>query len=69
MSKARLEASTGGIAIYWGQNNSDDTLSSTCHTANYEIVNLAFLSVFSCARTPSWNFAGHRGDRSPCTKL
>ncbi|KAG4984115.1 hypothetical protein JHK87_028864 [Glycine soja] len=45
------EASTGGIAIYWGQNNSDDTLSSSCHTGNYEIVNLAFLSVFSCGRS------------------
>ncbi|CAJ1976980.1 unnamed protein product [Sphenostylis stenocarpa] len=62
-------ASTGGIAIYWGQNNGDGTLTSTCDTGNFEIVLLAFLNDFGCGRTPSWNFAGHCGDWSPCTKL
>ncbi|XP_058727756.1 acidic endochitinase-like [Vicia villosa] len=58
-----------GIAIYWGQNNGDGTLSSTCDTGNYKIVLLAFLNVFGSGRPPSWNFAGHCGDWSPCTKL
>ncbi|XP_058727759.1 acidic endochitinase-like [Vicia villosa] len=58
-----------GIAIYWGQNNGDGTLSSTCDTGNFEIVILAFLNVFGEGRPPSWNFAGHCGDWSPCTKL
>ncbi|KAJ1385399.1 Glycoside hydrolase family 18, catalytic domain [Sesbania bispinosa] len=63
------EATTGGIAIYWGQNNGDGTLTSTCDTGNYEIVLLSFLTTFGCGRTPQWNFAGHCGDWSPCTKL
>ncbi|XP_061342047.1 acidic endochitinase-like [Gastrolobium bilobum] len=63
------EASTGGIAIYWGQNNGDGNLTTTCDTGNYEIVNLAFLTTFGCDRTPAWNFAGHCGDWSLCTKL
>ncbi|CAK8532001.1 unnamed protein product [Lathyrus sativus] len=58
-----------GIAIYWGQNLGDGSLSSTCDTGNYKIVLLAFLNVFGSGRTPSWNFAGHCGDWSPCTKL
>ncbi|KEH37512.1 putative chitinase [Medicago truncatula] len=62
-------SSSGGIAIYWGQNLGDGTLTSTCDTGNYEIVLLAFLNVFGGGRVPSWNFAGHCGDWSPCTKL
>ena len=60
---------SGGIAIYWGQNLGDGTLTSTCDTGNYKIVLLAFLNVFGGGRVPSWNFAGHCGDWSPCTKL
>ncbi|KAL1295490.1 hypothetical protein HN51_056374 [Arachis hypogaea] len=59
----------GGIAIYWGQNNGDGTLTSTCDTGNFEIVILAFLYTFGCGRTPDWNFAGHCGPWSPCDKL
>ena len=59
----------GGIAIYWGQNNGDGTLTATCDTGNYEIVILAFLNTFGCGRTPDWNFAGHCGSWNPCTKL
>nr|ABM68631.1 yieldin-like protein [Pisum sativum] len=58
-----------GIAIYWGQNLEDGTLSLTCDTGNYKIVLLAFLNVFGSGIPPSWNFAGHCGDWSPCTKL
>ena len=59
----------GGIAIYWGQNNGDGTLTATCDTGNYEIVLLAFLNTFGCGRTPDWNFAGHCGSWNPCTRL
>ncbi|MED6144922.1 hypothetical protein PIB30_020044 [Stylosanthes scabra] len=59
----------GGIAVYWGQNNGDGTLTATCDTGNYEIVLLAFLYTFGCGRTPDWNFAGHCGPWSPCDKL
>ncbi|KAJ1388463.1 Glycoside hydrolase superfamily [Sesbania bispinosa] len=52
-----------------GQNNGDGTLTSTCNTGNYEIVLLSFLTTFGCGKTPQWNFAGHCGDWSPCTKL
>ncbi|CAJ1975491.1 unnamed protein product [Sphenostylis stenocarpa] len=63
------QASNGVIAIYWGQNNGDGTLTSTCDAGNYEIVLLAFLNGFGCGRPPSWNFDGHCGEWSPCTKL
>ncbi|KAJ1385401.1 Glycoside hydrolase family 18, catalytic domain [Sesbania bispinosa] len=63
------EAATGGIAIYWGQNNGDGTLRSTCDTGNYEIVLLSFLTTFGCGRTPQLNFAGYCSDWNPCTKL
>ncbi|KAK7270443.1 hypothetical protein RIF29_23583 [Crotalaria pallida] len=61
--------SQGGIAIYWGQNNGDLSLTETCDTKKYEIVLLAFLAQFGCDREVKWNFAGHCGDWSPCTKL
>ncbi|KAJ1388467.1 Glycoside hydrolase family 18, catalytic domain [Sesbania bispinosa] len=63
------EATTGGIAIYWGQNNGDGSLRSTCDSGNYEIVLLSFLTTFGCSRTPQLNFAGHCSDWIPCTKL
>ncbi|KAK7260465.1 hypothetical protein RIF29_26527 [Crotalaria pallida] len=59
----------GGIAIYWGQNNGDGTLTATCDTNKYETVILAFLVQFGCDREVKWNFVGHCGDWSPCTKL
>jgi chitinase len=65
----KASSNDGGIAIYWGQNLGDGTLSSTCDTGNYKIVLLAFLHVFGDGRVPNWNFAGHCGDWSPCTKL
>ncbi|KAE9589090.1 putative chitinase [Lupinus albus] len=61
--------STGGIAIYWGQNNGDGSLTDTCDSNKYEIVLLAFLVQFGGGRQVQWNFAGHCGDWSPCTKL
>lgn len=69
LSFTSINAAKGGIAVYWGQNGGEGTLSTACDTGNYEIVLLAFLNQFGCGRTPSWNFAGHCGDWSPCTKL
>ncbi|CAL0320490.1 unnamed protein product [Lupinus luteus] len=62
-------SSTGGIAIYWGQNNGDGSLTETCDSNKYDIVLLSFLVQFGCDRENKWNFAGHCGDWSPCTKL
>jgi len=54
----KASPSDGNIAIYWGQNLKDGTLTSTCDTGNFKIVLLAFLNVFGGGRVPSWNFAG-----------
>lgn len=67
--KSSEASSSNGIAIYWGQNNGDQSLTSTCDTGNYKIVLIAFLNQFGCGKTPSLNLAGHCGDWSPCTKL
>ncbi|QHO14377.1 hypothetical protein HN51_071751 [Arachis hypogaea] len=70
LSSTTTSSSSGpGIAIYWGQNGKEGTLQQACATNNYKIVILAFLTVFGSGRTPKWNFAGHCGDWSPCTKL
>lgn len=65
------QESKGGIAVYWGQNNGDGNLTATCDSNHYEIVLLAFLVQFGCDsdREVKWNFAGHCGDWSLCTKL
>ena len=63
------ESTIPGIAVYWGQNGNEGSLQEACATKNYNIVILAFLNVFGSGRTPQWNFAGHCGDWSPCTKL
>ncbi|CAI9764176.1 unnamed protein product [Fraxinus pennsylvanica] len=49
----------GGIAIYWGQNGNEGTLSETCATGNYNFVILAFLSSFGNGQKPMINLAGH----------
>ncbi|TKY66396.1 Acidic endochitinase [Spatholobus suberectus] len=49
----------GGIAVYWGQDNGDGELTTTCDSGKYAIVLLAFLNTFGADRTPTWNFAGH----------
>ncbi|KAG5626699.1 hypothetical protein H5410_011917 [Solanum commersonii] len=43
---ARSEA--GGIAIYWGQNGNEGTLSETCATGNYDFVNIAHFFQHHC---------------------
>ncbi|XP_014493495.1 hevamine-A-like [Vigna radiata var. radiata] len=61
----------GGIAVYWGQNLNEGTLTTTCDNRNYEIVLLAFLTQYGAGRTPAWNFAGHcdNGAWKHCTEL
>ncbi|KAK1559572.1 hypothetical protein Q3G72_015916 [Acer saccharum] len=63
-------SNAGGIAIYWGQNGNEGTLSETCGTGNYEYVILSFLSSFGNGQTPMINLAGHCDPSSNgCTGL
>ncbi|KAI6672414.1 hypothetical protein NL676_000320 [Syzygium grande] len=60
----------GGIAIYWGQNGNEGTLTSTCATGRYAYVNLAFLNKFGSSQTPQINLAGHCNPASGgCTSI
>nr|GLL41271.1 acidic endochitinase-like [Ipomoea trifida] len=47
------------ITIYWGQFGDEGSLSATCATKNYDIVNIAFLTTFGSGQTPVLNLAGH----------
>ncbi|GLU21196.1 hypothetical protein SLE2022_373500 [Rubroshorea leprosula] len=49
----------GGIAIYWGQNGNEGTLTQTCATGRYSYVNIAFLIKFGNGQNPELNLAGH----------
>ncbi|XP_059302809.1 acidic endochitinase-like [Lycium ferocissimum] len=65
-----LSCDAGGISIYWGQNANEGTLSETCATGNYEIVNIAFLATFGNGQQPTINLAGHCDPSlGECTKL
>ena len=55
----------GEIAVYWGQNIGEESLTATCDTGNYDIVNLGFFSSFGCLRPPFWDFANHCGFIGP----
>ncbi|CAL0320489.1 unnamed protein product [Lupinus luteus] len=60
----------GGIAIYWGQNGNEGTLSEACATSMYSYVNIAFLNKFGNGQTPEMNLAGHCDPPSgTCTKF
>ncbi|KAJ9679667.1 hypothetical protein PVL29_021561 [Vitis rotundifolia] len=60
----------GGIAIYWGQNGIEGTLTETCNTGKYSYVNIAFLNTFGNGRTPEINLGGHCDPASNgCTSL
>jgi chitinase len=50
---------SGGIAIYWGQNGNEGTLTDTCATGRYSYVNIAFLNKFGNGQPPEINLAGH----------
>lgn len=65
-----ISANAGGIAIYWGQNGNEGTLTETCASGNYKFVNLAFLATFGNGQTPMINLAGHCDPYSNgCTNL
>ncbi|KAK7270446.1 hypothetical protein RIF29_23588 [Crotalaria pallida] len=49
----------GGIAVYWGQNGNEGTLSEACATGKYTHINIAFLNKFGNGQTPGLNLAGH----------
>ncbi|CAI0449795.1 unnamed protein product [Linum tenue] len=52
-------SAAGGVAIYWGQNGNEGTLSETCATGKYAYVNIAFLNNFGNGQIPELNLAGH----------
>ncbi|TXG62969.1 hypothetical protein EZV62_009963 [Acer yangbiense] len=54
-----FQSEAGGIVVYWGQNGREGTLTNTCSSGKYKIVNIAFLSSFGGGRTPQINLAGH----------
>ena len=49
----------GGIAIYWGQNDGEASLSDTCASGNYKFVILAFVYKFGKGQTPQLDLASH----------
>ncbi|KAL6616416.1 hypothetical protein ACP70R_038686 [Stipagrostis hirtigluma subsp. patula] len=49
----------GGIAIYWGQNQGEVSLSATCASGNYKFVILAFVFKFGEGRTPQLDLGDH----------
>jgi len=49
----------GSIAVYWGQNDGESSLSETCASGNYKFVILAFVYKFGKGQTPDLNLAGH----------
>lgn len=58
-SLAHPLSSQGSIAVYWGQNGFEGTLTQTCNNGTYKYVNLAFLYIFGSGQTPVLNLAGH----------
>nr|ADP68561.1 class 3 chitinase [Hippophae rhamnoides] len=68
---ALLQSSyAGGIAIYWGQNGNEGTLTQTCNTGKYSYANIAFLNKFGNGQTPEINLAGHCNPASKgCTSV
>ncbi|XP_057526684.1 acidic endochitinase SE2 [Amaranthus tricolor] len=57
------------IAIYWGQNGDEGTLSDTCNSGNYGIIILAFLATFGNGQAPTLNLAGHCDPATNCNTL
>ncbi|CAK7348789.1 unnamed protein product [Dovyalis caffra] len=54
-----FKTKAGSIVVYWGQDGREGTLTSTCASRKYDIVNIAFLSIFGNGRKPQINLAGH----------
>ncbi|KAL9264580.1 Acidic endochitinase-like protein [Drosera capensis] len=63
-------SNAGGIAVYWGQNGNEGSLSDTCTSGNYQYVMISFLTTFGEGQTPVLNLAGHCDPSSGgCTSL
>ncbi|XP_021807998.1 acidic endochitinase-like [Prunus avium] len=58
------KSDAGSIVVYWGQNGGEGTLTETCNTGRYRIVNIGFLSKFGRGQTPEINLAGHCNPKS-----
>ncbi|XP_072995763.1 acidic endochitinase-like [Typha latifolia] len=70
LSALAAVAHGGSIAVYWGQNGNEGTLSDACATGNYAYVILSFLTTFGNGQTPVLNLAGHCDPSSGgCTGL
>ncbi|XWS35850.1 hypothetical protein CRYUN_Cryun20dG0031700 [Craigia yunnanensis] len=54
-----FKSEAGLLVVYWGQNEKEGTLTETCNSGKYEIVNIAFLSTFGNGSKPQINLAGH----------
>ncbi|KAK1565253.1 hypothetical protein Q3G72_022558 [Acer saccharum] len=64
------KSNAGGIVVYWGQDEREGTLTDTCNSGKYQIVNIAFLSTFGNRQTPRINLASHCDSASNgCQKL
>nr|XP_048326803.1 hevamine-A-like [Ziziphus jujuba var. spinosa] len=55
------EASSGGIATYWGQytEEAEGSLAEICKTKNYSYINIAFLNQFGSGQPLGLNISGH----------
>ncbi|KAK4849463.1 hypothetical protein QYF36_025070 [Acer negundo] len=53
------KSNAGGIVVYWGQDEREGSITDTCNSGKYQIVNIAFLSTFGNGQTPRINLAGH----------
>ncbi|CAL0321645.1 unnamed protein product [Lupinus luteus] len=62
------KSNAGGIVTYWGQDSREGSLTDTCNTGLYSIINIAFLSKFGGGRRPEINLAGHCNPGS-CQKV
>lgn len=54
-----FKAKAGSIVVYWGQDGREGTLTDTCASGKYGIVNIAFLSEFGNGKKPKVDLAGH----------
>lgn len=54
-----LKSNAGELVTYWGQDGREGSLTDTCNSGLYQIVNIAFLSTFGSGRQPQINLAGH----------
>nr|GEW69352.1 acidic endochitinase-like [Tanacetum cinerariifolium] len=61
----------GQLVVYWGQSSGEGTLTDTCQTGKYNIVNIAFLSKFGNGQPPQMNLANHCDPRvhNGCDKV